>query len=142
MAERTPAALERRRAADRAYKARPEVKEKRRQREESDSYRAAACERSRVRRLSKPDAERDAKLRARYGITLDEYTQMLEEQGGVCAACQEPPLPNRRLSVDHDHSTGAVRGLLCHHCNSALGHLRDDMARIKRLGDYLRKANG
>ena len=53
------------------------------------------------------------------GVTDDTYEGMLAEQGGVCAICGAPP-KSRRLHVDHDHRTGAVRGLLCFHCNRAL----------------------
>jgi hypothetical protein len=53
------------------------------------------------------------------GITDDAYTALLEAQGGHCALCPATP-KTRRLSVDHDHKTGAVRGLLCHRCNRAL----------------------
>ena len=53
------------------------------------------------------------------GVTDDEYEGMLAEQGGVCAICGSPP-KSRRLHVDHDHRTGAVRGLLCFRCNRAL----------------------
>jgi len=48
-----------------------------------------------------------------------EYQSMLDDQGGVCAICGHPP-KTRRLSVDHDHKTGLVRGLLCHRCNRFL----------------------
>jgi hypothetical protein len=53
------------------------------------------------------------------GMWDDEYTALLESQGGGCAICGNPP-KTRRLSVDHDHKTGAVRGLLCFRCNRAL----------------------
>ena len=65
--------------------------------------------------------DRDARYRREYGITLVEYDQMLAEQGGVCAICKKEP-DGRRLSVDHDHVTGEVRGLLCVRCNSFLGY--------------------
>ena len=53
------------------------------------------------------------------GVDDDRYHQMLEEQGGGCAICGTTP-KTRRLNVDHDHRTGAVRGLLCHACNRFL----------------------
>ncbi len=55
----------------------------------------------------------------RYGITLTQYGQLLEFQGGRCAICERPP-GQLHLSVDHDHETGAVRGLLCQRCNALL----------------------
>lgn len=59
-----------------------------------------------------------------YKLTTDHYAAMLKHQGGVCCACLQPePVKGRRLSVDHDHTTGLVRGLLCSRCNPALGKL-------------------
>ena len=60
-------------------------------------------------------------LKARYGITVEEYERLLEQQGFSCAMCSERCATGKRLAVDHDHTTGAVRGLLCHACNRALG---------------------
>jgi recombination endonuclease VII len=57
--------------------------------------------------------------RRRDLMTDDEYDAMLAAQGGVCAICGNAP-KTRRLHVDHDHRTGAVRGLLCYRCNRAL----------------------
>lgn len=64
--------------------------------------------------MTKPIARR-----ARQLLSPDEYEALLEAQGGVCAICGNPPA-KRRLSVDHDHATGKVRGLLCFRCNRAL----------------------
>lgn len=66
-----------------------------------------------------PEYRRNSALRSRYGITTEQYDEMLAEQAGVCAICGNPP-KKRRLYVDHDHDTGRVRGLLCAHCNSSL----------------------
>jgi len=52
-----------------------------------------------------------------FNLTPDEYDQILEYQGGVCAICGRPPKPGKRLAVDHDHATGHVRGLLDFVCN-------------------------
>lgn len=68
-----------------------------------------------------------------YGLTDEAYRAMLERQEGRCAVC----LDEAKLCVDHDHKTGKVRGLLCSHCNTAIGHLRDDPSRIRRAADYL-----
>ena len=75
-------------------------------------------------------------LRKRYGITPAEYSAILEAQGGHCAACPEAENGGKRLYVDHDHETGAVRGLLCQKCNSALGLLGDSEYRLMQLLDY------
>lgn len=80
-------------------------------------------------------------LRTRYGITLEEYDALLTAQGGRCAICGTDS-PGRRVkffAVDHDHRTGAVRGLLCQLCNQALGQWRDAPAILRRAIAYLEK---
>ena len=78
-------------------------------------------------------------LKSRYGITLEEYEAMLTEQGGVCAICGLPENDRykRRLSVDHDHETGAIRGLLCHMCNTGLGKFTDSSELLTSAANYL-----
>lgn len=64
---------------------------------------------------------RNSHLRKKYGISLEDYDAMHDEQRGVCAICGNEESQNRHLSVDHDHETGRVRGLLCGSCNTKLG---------------------
>lgn len=77
----------------------------------------------------------------RYGVTYEEYMSMTEKQNNLCAVCGEPENNGRRkrLSVDHCHSMGHVRGLLCSNCNTALGLLKEDPIRIKKLLEYLKR---
>lgn len=74
-----------------------------------------------------------------YGITRDEYDELLEKQDGVCAICKQAPTPIRgnRLYVDHCHSAGTVRGLLCGFCNSMLGYAKDDATVLTAAIAYL-----
>ena len=74
----------------------------------------------------------------RYGISEDQYDQRLTEQLGLCAICGEGCRSGGRLSVDHDHKTGEVRGLLCKQCNLAIGLLGDDPQRVDAAATYLR----
>ena len=84
------------------------------------------------------DRARDRYLRKTYGITLVEYDLVLASQGGVCALCGKPPKA-RRLHVDHNHRTGAERGLLCFFCNSErLGRGKEDPEMHIKIADYLR----
>lgn len=66
---------------------------------------------------------------------------MVTAQGGVCAICEQPE-PKKRLAVDHDHTTGAVRALLCSKCNVALGLMSDDPARLRVAAHYLETHHG
>jgi hypothetical protein len=83
------------------------------------------------------------KLNHMFGITLEQYEAMMDEQSGCCAICEQPPGEANghryklRLHVDHDHNTGNVRGLLCNCCNAALGYLRDDPERAMMAYEYL-----
>lgn len=77
---------------------------------------------------------------ARFGLTVEDYDRLLDEQDGRCAVCFAPPKPNRALAVDHDHQTQQVRGLLCTRCNVALGLLDDDLDRIALLMEYVLRA--
>lgn len=78
-------------------------------------------------------------LKTLYGITVEQYDERLAQQDGGCAICGRPDGGQRErpLYVDHDHATGAVRGLLCAKCNSALGYLDDDPNRLLAAAAYL-----
>lgn len=80
---------------------------------------------------------RAADLARIYGISQDQYDEMLATQGGGCALCGRRPTKNA-LSVDHDHESGVVRGLLCSGCNGALGQLGDNEEGLLRALAYLR----
>ena len=75
-------------------------------------------------------------LKRRYGISRAEYDALLAKQGGACAICGMRP-KKERLCVDHCHLTGMIRGLLCRHCNLALGYLKDDQASLIAALAYL-----
>lgn len=77
---------------------------------------------------------RESKLKRVYGITLEEYNQMFQQQGGCCAICGNPSI-KRMLDIDHNHKTGKVRGLLCSGCNFAVGVFENRKEDIEK---YLR----
>lgn len=98
-------------------------------------------ERRRLRRATDPafsESYRDQKFRLRYGLSLAEYDTLLAGQGGRCAVCgtQGGEDKSSRLHVDHNHTTGVVRALLCGGCNHALGFLCEDPARVEALARY------
>lgn len=85
-------------------------------------------------------------LPKKYGITMAQANEMLKEQGGVCAACGGAQLQREAASgrltdfdVDHNHSTGDVRGLLCSNCNRGIGLLADDIKIVASVAIYLAK---
>lgn len=77
----------------------------------------------------------------RYGITPDDYYKLLNQQKGLCFICSTNTVNRTQVSynlfVDHDHKTGKVRGLLCHHCNAGLGHFKDNTALLSKAIEYL-----
>lgn len=96
-------------------------------------------------RKNNPKKIKELKLK-KYGITVDQYNEMLVSQNGVCAIClkYETDTDNRSgkiraLAVDHNHITGEVRQLLCGSCNKAIGLLQDNPLLVKNVADYLIK---
>lgn len=83
-------------------------------------------------------SRRSSHLKQTYGITIEDYDDILGDQGNGCAICGMTPEDNgRRLDVDHCHSTGKVRGLLCHACNLGIGKFRDDPILLISASKYL-----
>jgi len=83
--------------------------------------------------------KQSTRVRAMYGIEPDEYIAMYNAQNGRCAICGKKPTTKRGLHVDHCHTTGKVRGLLCHGCNVGLGSLGEDPDILSRAIDYLKE---
>lgn len=88
----------------------------------------------------------DSYLKRVYGISWNRYQELLSNQNNVCAICKEegflmdPKRHKLKLVVDHCHSTGVVRGLLCHNCNRALGLLKDSKENLSSAIQYLEGA--
>lgn len=88
--------------------------------------------------------QRINKLKRMYNMTVTEYDEMFEQQNGVCAICGQSEsvinvygLP--RLSIDHNHKTGKVRGLLCNNCNALLGFSKESILILQSTINYLRR---
>jgi hypothetical protein len=77
----------------------------------------------------------------KYGITQADYDRMVVEQGGRCAIClvDDPGRTRKVWCIDHDHETGAVRGLLCGDCNTGIALLKENLANLTRAQVYLEK---
>jgi hypothetical protein len=93
---------------------------------------------------SSKDMYRRRHFEKTYGISLETYNRMLDRQSGGCAVCGITPenitsgVLKTTLAVDHNHTTNKVRGLLCFHCNIAIGHARDSIDTLLRMVDYLK----
>lgn len=84
-----------------------------------------------------PERQRAYSLRRKYGVSVQQFEEMLEQQGGGCAICGGGQDDKRQMHVDHDHVTGAVRGILCTYCNPGLGYFRDSPELLLRAIYYL-----
>lgn len=112
------------------------------QRAYKEKHREQIAQRRKVARAT--DAFRrkskEYRLIKQYGLTHDQYDAMVSEQSGVCAICMKPErLSDGVLRVDHDHKTGAVRALLCHACNSAIGILDENPDRMRAMAAYVER---
>lgn len=88
-----------------------------------ECYRKEPDVAAKIKAYADKNARRD-QLKHHYGITIEQYDAMCAKQNGVCAICKRPPRGKmQRLSVDHCHKTGTVRGLLCITCNRTVGYL-------------------
>lgn len=89
----------------------------------------------------------DRRRASKYGLSIPEYKRLVEAQGGVCAICRRPETATTKagtpkpLSVDHDHDTGEVRGLLCSTCNVGIGMFKDDPSLLRLAAAYLADRN-
>jgi hypothetical protein len=139
-AERNP-------GSKREYAARPEVKVRQQERGRAhyEANKDKVKAQAKAWREANPERKRGADwaghLRRSYGITLEQYDQMLRDQDGKCAICQRPEAESAggKLAVDHMHCSGRVRSLLCRQCNSAIGMLREDPDIIYAAAQYVRK---
>lgn len=94
----------------------------------------SAAQYQRDRRKLYPGKVKDCQLRYKYGITIDDWNRMFELQKGACAICK---IAGVCLCVDHNHTTGKVRELLCVQCNYAIAHLKDCAKLALEAASYL-----
>jgi phage FluMu protein Com len=78
---------------------------------------------------------RDAIIRRQYGITQDDFNNLVESQDNLCGICGDEL---NKINIDHDHESGKVRGLLCTGCNTGLGHLGDNINGLEKALHYLK----
>lgn len=118
------------------------------------SYRCKTCDYSAQKKYKKErylefrEGRRKIQRKHRYGLTEEQFVEMLEGQQGLCACCGKiledgwtRQHKHNKLVVDHDHQTGFVRGLICTMCNKGLGLLGDSVEGLEKAIKYLRKSN-
>jgi hypothetical protein len=108
----------------------------------SDEFYARTHSKDGLQNLCKSCAKihsRASRYKLNYGgLTVSDYDLLLSRQGGCCAICNTTePGASRRLHVDHCHTNGNVRGLLCFNCNLGIGKLKDDPVLCTKAADYL-----
>lgn len=97
-----------------------------------------SCINAAQKRRHSPLKKRESLLKTRFGITLETYELIFTLQGGRCAICRRHQKEFKKsLSVDHDHKSLEVRGLLCFHCNTGLGKFEDQIELLDRAKAYL-----
>lgn len=104
-----------------------------------------ASDRAKAWHKNNPEKYFFNQIKAKYGISKQDYLNMKEAQNNKCAICfEEETAPNtwkedlsRRLAIDHDHRTGLVRGLLCYRCNTTLGKVDDNIKLLQNMIAYL-----
>ena len=106
---------------------------------ESAEFREKAKSAAKAWQDGNPTKRKSQRLR-KYGLTLQEFNAMMESQSGACAICGHSDMstPNFFPVVDHCHSSGKVRGILCMACNMGLGKFKDDPSRLLSAASYLK----
>lgn len=104
--------------------------------------RELGIERSRIWAEKNRDRRKHNILKSSHNITLEDYNKMFENQDGCCKICgRHQSILKKPLFVDHCHTTGKIRGLLCGSCNSSLGFAKDDIRILENMIKYLQDAS-
>ncbi len=82
---------------------------------------------------------RNGHLKRKYNISLEQYKEMFNVQNGCCYLCNKKVEEGRMLCVDHNHSTGKIRKLLCTQCNAGLGNFRENVEVLNRAIEYVKE---
>jgi len=90
------------------------------------------------KRLKDPDWQKKKRLKADWGLTLEEYQEMLNQQNNKCAICGSTDLKGKQRAIDHNHTTGKIRGILCNNCNNGLGRFKDNINFLQNAIKYLK----
>lgn len=104
----------------------------------SNNQRCISCGKERHNSWDTKDKMKDRYLRNAFGLTLEEFNELLGAQDNKCAICNSSIANGKgTFHVDHNHNTGNIRGLLCHYCNVGLGNFRDNKILLEKAIKYL-----
>jgi hypothetical protein len=107
--------------------------------ENSKQYYVNNKEKYKQRYVNNKDEQKERFFKRKYGLTLEQYTEIYNKQYGKCAICGKHQTKLKQaLCVDHDHITNIVRGLLCSNCNTGIGMLEDNVQLLTNAIDYLK----
>lgn len=137
-----------RREYDRAWRAANREKLREYQLEYNRAWRAANRDKRRASQRANYEATKDRRrastIQRKYGLTAEQWDALFVAQGSACAnpSCRVvDPGSRSGWHTDHCHSTGKVRGILCHGCNVAVGHAKDQPTVLRGLADYLEQSD-
>ena len=137
---------ERVKETDKEYRSKTKQHQKERRKKHREENKEATAASRRRYRENNPEKVAIADIRRRYFLSEDSAKELYERSMGTCDSCGDEWDPekykNRRFCVDHDHDTGAIRGILCMPCNAALGLLKDDKEVVRKLLSYIEEYNG
>lgn len=127
---------------ERYQKNKEKIAEKRKIYYENNKEKIMARNRKRIEKIKHTDAyknyHKNWKLKNLYGLTREEYDLKLEEQNYKCEICSK----EEKLHVDHCHTTGKARGLICKNCNNSLGLIKENIETLEMMIEYIKKYNG
>lgn len=135
-------------AYDKEYRKQYYLRNKEKEIEYSAKYRQQNQDKIKKDRKDNPDKHKSYNLKRDYGITIEDYNNLLKDQNHRCASCgvsteeleaNSEWKRHHKLVVDHCHTTGAIRGLLCNSCNTALGMVKEDISVLKGLMSYVER---
>ena len=101
---------------------------------DTHNSRCKECRKEFRKKHDTPEKRRNQVIKRMYGITEHEYNDMVKLQQGRCAICKQEC---DKLFIDHNHTTGKVRGLLCLNCNTGIGMFKDNISYMKSAIDYV-----
>lgn len=122
------------------YKNKEAVLQKRREYRINNKDKLLLRERKNDKDPTRIKHKEDRRLKRLYGITSTEYDNLFTKQNGLCAICKSTKSTNsKKFHIDHNHTNGKVRALLCNHCNIGLGHFKDSINLLQTAIEYIKQ---